>query len=88
MSDRVLYICGVLCVAPCARVLWALYICGVVCVAPCARVLCISSVWSVCLRARVCSVYLRRALYICGVLNCDAKIAIYQDLFTYVIDVI
>ena len=34
MSDRVLYICGVLCVAPCARVLWALYICGVVCVAP------------------------------------------------------
>ena len=50
--------------------------------------LCIFAVWFVWLRARVCSVYLRRGLYICGVLNCDTKIAIYQDLFTYVIDVI
>ena len=74
MSDRVL--CGstrVLCVY--------LRFCGVVCVAP----------WTV----RACALYICGvvcmspcARYICGVLNCHTKIAIYQDLFTYVIDVL
>ena len=45
-----------------------------------------------CVSVRACAPYICGvvcvSLYICGVLNCDTKIAIYQDLFTYVIDVL